>query len=78
MIKTPTLAEVVKMKRYANMSFLRQGYVYYTVVVDDNTWVFPIEIADLGGATVNATEKTITLMRYIRKALDNEMFVLST
>lgn len=31
---------------------------------------FPVPIEDLGNATINATEKGMLLMRYIRKHMD--------
>lgn len=64
----------------AAFSHYRQGYIYYRVVIKESRgneipYVFPIEVSDLGGATVSAVEKPITLMRYIRKALDAGSFV---
>jgi hypothetical protein len=70
----------------ARFSHYRQGYLYYEV----NGWVqisadefdiqlqkfvFPVEIADLGGATVSSIEKSVTLMRYIRKAIEDGTMV---
>jgi hypothetical protein len=59
----------------ARFSFYRQGNVYYNVMVDGVEYAFPVSLEDLGGATVSVTEKAITLMRYIRKALDAGTFV---
>lgn len=63
----------------AHFSHYRQGYLYYNVQgwIDAGeelgdqlqTFCFPIEIKDLDGATVSAVEKSVTLMRYIRKAI---------
>jgi hypothetical protein len=63
---TPTIMQIVK-DNIATISFYRQGVVYYNVTVDGVTYVFPVPIDDLGGATLSAQEKAITLMRYIRK-----------
>ena len=68
------LGEIVK-ERIASYSFYRQGYLYYNLLIAGITYVFPIPIDDLGGATVSADEKAITLMRYIRKALDDGSLV---
>jgi hypothetical protein len=38
-------------------------------------YMFPIPLEDLGDATINATEKSIFLMRYIRKAIDDKTLV---
>ena len=43
----------------------------YEVVYGGKRYEFPIPIADLGEATVSRTEKAITLMRYIRKAISD-------
>jgi hypothetical protein len=71
------LLEIVK-DNTASFQFYRQGYLYYTITVKGTSYVFPIEMTDLGTATLNAEEKAITLMRYIRKALEAESFVLNS
>jgi hypothetical protein len=68
------ITEIVK-NNIATFSFYRQGFLYYTVSISGERYLFPIEIADLGTATVSQTEKAITLMRYIRKAKDDGSFV---
>ena len=70
-----TITEIVRNNNIATFSFYRQGYLYYNVTVDGQLYLFPVEVADLGTATVSQTEKAITLMRYIRKALDSGSFV---
>lgn len=69
-----SLGEIVK-QRIAWFSFYRQGYLYYNLQIADVVYVFPIPIDDLGGATVSEKEKAITLMRYIRKALEDGTLV---
>lgn len=71
---------VIKRSFEATFSFYRQGYLYYRIVVkhghdDERPYIFPIEIADLETATLSHREKPITLMRYIRKALEAGSFV---
>jgi hypothetical protein len=39
---------------------------------------FPVSLEDIGGATLTAEFKAITLMRYIRKALADGTFVRGT
>jgi hypothetical protein len=55
----------------------RQGFVYYTVRVPSEgvDYVFPVPLSDVGDATLLATEKVLTFMRYIRKALEDRTFV---
>lgn len=81
------VGEIVKSDRLCEFNFYRQGYMYYTIWVADGTeklnrfgvketeYIFPVEVEDLGTATLNNTEKSVTLMRYIRKALEGDMFV---
>lgn len=38
-------------------------------------YLFPIPVEDLGDATLNNIEKSIFLMRYIRKAIDDGTMV---
>jgi hypothetical protein len=56
-------------------SFYRAGYMYYQVAVDGQLYRFPVSLEDLGTATLLAEHKAITLMRYIRKALQDHTFV---
>lgn len=67
--------DIVQNGNMAKFSFYRQGNVFYNVTVDGIEYAFPVSLADLGGATVSATEKAITLMRYINKALTDGTFV---
>jgi hypothetical protein len=63
-------------KEKTNMAIFtrfRAGMLYYVVknLSDGNNYEFPVEAADLMGATVRQAEPAITLMRYIRKALED-------
>ncbi|HLB87652.1 MAG: hypothetical protein AUH86_22905 [Acidobacteria bacterium 13_1_40CM_4_58_4] len=59
----------------ARFSFYRAGYMYFEVAVDGQLYRFPVSLEDLGTATLLAEHKAITLMRYIRKALQDHTFV---
>lgn len=69
------LKTIVQNNNPATISFYRSGNVFYNVVVDGQTYSFPVSLEDIGGASLMATEKAITLMRYIRKALADGTFV---
>jgi len=69
-----TIKQIVKDHR-ATFSFYRAGNMFYNVTVDGIIYSFPVSLEDLGGASVFADEKAITLMRYIRKALADGTFV---
>ena len=46
-----------------------------TVTAHRVKWMFPVSLEDVGGASLFAEMKAITLMRYIRKALEDKTFV---
>jgi hypothetical protein len=55
----------------------RQGIAYYTVRVPSEgvDYIFPVPLADIGDATLLATDKAMVFMRYIRKAIEDKTFV---
>ena len=72
----PNIKDIVK-GTTAHFSFYRTGNMFYTVAVDDKTYQFPVSLEDIGGATLPAEIKAITLMRYIRKAIEGETFTIT-
>jgi hypothetical protein len=68
------IKDIVK-GRVARFSFYRAGNAFYEVDVDGIRYKFPVSLEDLGTATLLAEHKAITLMRYIRKALEDKTFV---
>jgi hypothetical protein len=69
----------------AVFSHYRKGLMYYTVEFIDPAhpnykvkYLFPVQLEDIGDATLEASEKAITLMRYINKALKDNTFVKVT
>jgi len=71
-----TLKTIVK-DNQVHFSHYRAGHLYYTVLVEGQTYVFPVPITDTGEATFHKQEKAMLLMRYIRKALAEKTFVLA-
>jgi len=71
---TPSIKQVVK-NNTARFSFYRCGNIFYTVEIENEIYQFPVSLEDIGGATLTAEFKAITLMRYIRKALADGTFV---
>lgn len=53
----------------------RADHLYYDVIVNGETYIFPVPISDIGEATFNHIEKAMLLMRYIRIALNDGTFV---
>lgn len=73
----PTLKQVVGDNNKAHFSHYRDGNFFYVVTVDEKKYSFPISIEEAKGATMFAEFKAITLMRWIRKALDAKTFQLA-
>jgi len=71
------ITDIVRHDNPAHFSFYRAGHVYYEVEVSGQTYVFPIALEDVGNASLFATMKAITLMRWIRKSLADGTFVRS-
>lgn len=44
-------------------------------VVDGSQYIFPIPRDDLGDATIKDVERSIFLMRYIRKAIEDKTMI---
>lgn len=73
-----TLKEIVKLPNPAKFSHAIAGVLYYAINTDDKTIMFPIDMnnkEDVGTATFLAEYKPLTLMRYIRKAMDSDQLV---
>jgi hypothetical protein len=70
----PTLKEIVADNNPAKFSHYRDGNFFYNVEVGGVKYAFPISLEEAKGATMLADFKAITLMRWIRKALDANTF----
>jgi len=68
------LKELIK-NNYAQFLRYRQQHLYYEIGYGNDMFSFPIPLEDLQDAGVADTEKAITLMRYIRKAMADKTFV---
>jgi hypothetical protein len=68
------IKDIVKGNK-AHFSLYRSGNMFYTVTVNGTKWMFPVSLEDIGGASLFAEMKAITLMRYIRKAPEDKTFV---
>lgn len=72
-----TLKEAVK-NTVANFSYACSGILYYVVQVGEGRYQFPIDMnnkEDVGATYFFPEYKGITLMRYIRKAMESENFI---
>lgn len=55
----------------------RKGNLYYMISYGNELYEFPVPIDDCGDATFYNNDKAIMFMRYIRKALEDNTFVLA-
>lgn len=70
------LKTIVGGNNKANFSHYRDGHFFYVVKVKEQTYSFPIPLEDAKGGTLFAEFKAITLMRWIRKAIEDKTFQL--
>lgn len=70
------LKTIVRDGNKAKFSHYRDGNFFYVVMVQDRPYSFPIPIEDVKGTTLFAEFKAITLMRWIRKAIEDKTFQL--
>lgn len=68
------LKTIVGGNNKASFSHYKDGNFFYLVRVQDQTYSFPIPIEDAKGTTLFAEFKAITLMRWIRKAIETKTF----
>jgi len=68
------LKELVK-DRFVHFVSYRQGFFTYAVGAGDKRYTFPIPIEDIGTATMMRTDKAISFMRWIRKAIVDKTLI---
>lgn len=66
-----TVKDFITREKKAYFMYYRQGYFYYAVEYLDTLsfYTFPIPFSDIGTATLLFEDKSIHLMRWIRKAI---------
>ena len=73
-----TLKEIAPLPAEAKFTHAIAGTLYYRITTDNIVVEFPIDMNDkddVGTTTFVASYKPITLMRYIRKAMENETLI---
>jgi hypothetical protein len=68
------LKTIVRDGNKARFSYYRDGNFFYVVNVRDQAYSFSIPIDDAKGTTLFAEFKAITLMPWIRKAIEDKTF----
>lgn len=74
------IKDLVKSPNMVNFNRFRAGIFYYRVynpneTPNGETYEFQVPIEDIGEATLEAFDKAITYMRWIRKAIQNNTLV---
>jgi hypothetical protein len=59
----------------ATIDRYRAQHIYYVIAHERKLYSFPVPLEDVQEATLNHSEKAITMMRYIRMAINNGTFV---
>lgn len=72
---TPTLTDIVKDNNPVRFSMYRDGYLHYEVKVAGTWYMFRVPISDTGSGSFYGRMKAVTLMRWIRKALEAGEFI---
>ena len=72
-----SLKQIVKTDKYAKISYVCQGIVYYFIEVEDSIYQLGIDsMTDEWQTTFLLSEfKVINLMRWIRKAIETETLI---
>lgn len=73
-----TLKEIVTLQSEAKFDYAIAGVLYYSIENDNVKITFPIDMnnkEDVGTTTFLSSYKPITLMRYIRKAIENNNLI---
>jgi hypothetical protein len=69
------IKDLVSKEHVVSFDSFRAGFFYYNAynsnkTPDGEVYQFTVPIEDIGGATLLATDKAITFMRWIRKAIN--------
>lgn len=62
-------------KGICTLEYYRQNHLYYSVFNDNIKYIFPVDIEDVGSGTLEKFMKGITMMRWIRKSIEEGSFV---
>jgi hypothetical protein len=71
------IKDFVTAGNFTQFDSFRAGIFYYTVShrISLERYQFQVPLDDLGGATLKSREKSVTMMRYIRKSMEDKTFI---
>lgn len=73
-----TLKQIVTLQSLAKFDYAISGVLYYSIEHENGKITFPVDMnnkEDVGTTTFLSSYKPITLMRYIRKAIENNSLI---
>ena len=72
-----TAVEIKHIVRENTVRFvrLRRGTAFYAVTTPQGMYEFPVDLADVGDATLFASDRALLFMSYIRRAMADGTFV---
>lgn len=76
-----TIKEIVTLPAMAKLAHVSAGILYYEIKTENTFVQFQVDMndkEDVGDTTFYTEYKPITLMRYIRKSMDNGTLVVTT
>ena len=75
-IEIKDITNIVKNNEVNILSY-RAGVIYYGVKYNEVNYQFPVRLDDIGDATLMNKDKALLFMRYIRKAIESNEFVIA-
>jgi len=69
-----SIKDLVK-NNFVEIDRYRAQHIYYLIAYERKMYSFPVPLEDVQDATLHSSEKAITMMRYIRIAINNGTFV---
>lgn len=71
------ITDFVSKSNYAYFDSFRANIFYYNIINihTSERFQFQIPLEETGGATFSCAEKSVTLMRWIRKSIENKTFI---
>jgi hypothetical protein len=72
-----SITDFVSKNNFAIFDSFRNGVFYYNIahLKSSEKYQFQIPIEDISGATLNAYQKSVSMMRWIRKSLEDKTFI---
>lgn len=71
------IKDYVTAGNFAIFDSFRAGVFYYSIPhkITLKLYQFQIPVEDIGGATLKHKEKSVSMMRWIRKSIENKTFI---